>query len=214
MVIEIRHLKLYLLSLYALIHLISFYDERGIPYFPIELSSLLATHYTRKSIFLAALVPITLFLCFSKSMPWPGQGIGLSLFLMVLFDVGNEWFLHLLAVAIFGLSINAILTTAYTRRLFGYIVLCYLSRLLLKTLFIWCYEMAPTSNSSNTSLIVKIKVLSALGCSGYNQCALPSMTTYLFQFCALLQWAIFILLSLIMPEQEELLIMIHAHSKE
>lgn len=193
MVIEIRHVKLYLFILFLLIHLIASLDDRGIPYFPIELSSLLATYYARKAIFLAGLVPITIFLCFAKSMPWSVQGIGLSLFLMILFDIGNEWFLHLLAVCIFAFSLNAILVEPNERRLFYYIILLYLARLLLKTLFVWYYER------SGASLIVNIKVLSALGCSGYNHCAMPSLTPYVFKLCALLQWTIFILLTHIIP---------------
>jgi len=101
-ILVIWYAKLYLLGLFLFIHLYAALDKDGIPYFPIELSALIATYYTRKAIFLAGVTPISLLFWTLEAENWPYKGIGVSLFLMTVFDVANEWPLHLLCVCAFN----------------------------------------------------------------------------------------------------------------
>jgi len=184
----IRYIKLYLCSLFVFIHFLAFLDDGGPPpYFPIELSSLLLRHYTRKAIFLASLTPVTLLVCFTKEMSWCLQGMGMSLFLMVLFDAGNEWFLHLVAVAIFAFCVSSSIDE---RPLYNLVVFLYLLRMSVKLLYVWHYEMPHHF----VKLIDRTKLIAIYGCSGYIQCQDAFITPYVFTFCALLQWLSFIIL--------------------
>lgn len=192
--------KFYLLCLFLLTHLIALFDESGIPYFPIELSSLLATYHTRKSVFLAGIVPVCLLLWVSDPDDWPLRGLSMGLFLMVLFDAGNEWPLHMVGVFIFGLCAEEHIRKTGRPRLFKTILTLYTVRLVAKLLYVWCCEY---QHQTSSSLVERYKELSAFGCSGYIQCEQPLLTVWLFRGCALLQWLLFILLALLRPPNKK-----------
>lgn len=186
--------KFYLLCLFLLIHMVALLDDSGIPYFPIELGSLLATYHTRKSLFLAGIVPVCLLLWVSDPNDWPLRGLGMGLFLMILFDVGNEWPLHILGVVIFAFCMVEHIRKTGRPRLAKTILALYTLRLVLKLLYVWSCEYHQYS-----SFVDRYKELSALGCSGYTQCEHPFATVWFFRCCAVLQWMLFILLSLLRP---------------
>lgn len=193
----IYYIKVYLFCLLVFIHGVTFIDGEGQPpYLPIELSSLLMTHYTRKAIFLACLTPVTLLLCFAKPMRWSLSGTGIGLFFMILFDNDNEWFLHLIGVMIFALALlsNINLHNNKNRHLL-LVILLYLSRNAIKLFYVWQYEL-----HYNYTITGRINVIAALGCNGYTQCLEPLITPYVFAFSALLEWALFILLAHVINE--------------
>lgn len=196
----IFHIKLYLCGLFVLINAFALLDGEGVPYMPIELSSLLIAHYTRKAIFLASLVPVTLLMCFAKPMQWSMRGIGISFFLMALFDQGNEWFLHLLAVIMFALCIGSTLkeskSLAKERILYIAVVILYLSRILGKLMYISYYEEIPGGGS----VTGRMKMLATLGCSGYTQCQEPDLTPFIFRLSAIVQQISFLLLVFVINE--------------
>lgn len=185
--------KWYLLGLFVVLHIISTLDYHGIAYFPIEVASLLATHHTRKSIFLAGIVPICLFLWIEEAEDWPLRGIGMSLFLMTLFDVANEWPLHMVGVLLFAFCLARYANKTGRQSLFKATVTLYSLKVLLKLLYVWCCEC----HLQKVSLLERVKELSALGCSRYIQCEQPLMTEGVLKFASLIQWGLFILLSFI-----------------
>lgn len=197
----VYYTKLYLASLVILIYIIACLDGEGLPYMPIELSSLLISHYTRKAVFLASLAPVTLLLCFARPMRWSMRGMGISLFLMALFDLGNEWLLHLLAVGTFGLCLASNVKVGKLvcgqRILYTLVVPLYLLRVVGKLLYVWQWEMI---DGGGASLIGRMKVLATLGCNGYSQCQAPLLTPYIFSFSAILQWLLFGLLVMLVNE--------------
>ena len=184
--------KWYLLGLFIVLHGVALLDHHGMAYFPIEVASLLATHHTRKSIFLAGIVPICLFLWIEEADDWPLRGIGMSLFLMTLFDVANEWPLHIVGVMLFAFCVARYANKTGRDGLFKATVALYSLKVLLKLLYVWSYEYG-----TQVSLPQRMKELSAMGCSGYVQCEQPLMTEGVLKFAALIQWSLFILLALI-----------------
>lgn len=128
------YVKIYLFALYLFIHLVALFDHQGLPYYPIQLSSLLLVSYTRKAIFLAGIGPVCIQLwCVRDEERWPLKGIGLSLFIMTLFDEANDWPLHLLGVCIFAYCLFHNTKVQAQRELLNLIILLYVIKSLLDT---------------------------------------------------------------------------------
>lgn len=183
-----RALRTWFLTLILLFYLLAMLDRQGgPPYYPIELSALLMDHYYRKTAFLAILLPPCLLLCFARNLDWRPKGIGLSLFVMTLFDIGNEWALHLIGVLIFGVSLYQLVQNhAHRQKLFQFILLLYIAKQSLKF-------GAVTLLEQSTHLFTHTHHLMIYGCSGCNH---PLTLTFL-RLSALFQWLIFFLLFLI-----------------
>lgn len=195
----------YLFGILIFIHLFAYFDSEGVPYVPIELASLLTSHYTRKALFLAFLTPVTLLVCFAKPMQWSLRGIGISLFLITLFDHGNEWFLHLLGILTLALCLASIVKESKNERqrhLFALLITLYMVRTGIKLFYVSVYEMRQ--GDEREGVIQRIKTLTTQGC--YNNtlhCLEPSMTPSIFRLTAMLQWFSYIILSLVLTTQNE-----------
>jgi hypothetical protein len=177
-----------------MVHLLALIDGYGIPFYPIELSALLTTFYMRKAIFLACITPISVMLWVLRADNWQLKGMGVSLFLMSLFDEGNEWPLHMLGVVLFGVCLFHNTVEQRKRSMLMCVIALYGARITLRTLYLYIYETHGRS-----------KEIAATGCSGgsgigYTYCAHPELTQNVLKTVASLQWGIFILLSVIVTE--------------
>ena len=152
----------------------------------------------RKAIFLAGITPISVLLWLLKPDSWQLKGMGVSLFLMSLFDENNEWPLHLASVLLFGVCLfynteEHVTTKRMSRRTFLCITLyiLYVVRITLRTLYLYLYETPGRS-----------KMLAVLGCSGSgaHSCMQPELTPVILKTVASLQMTIFVLLSVIINE--------------
>jgi hypothetical protein len=184
----IFRLKIYLWVLFLAIQLIAYLDFLNVSYYPMELAAILATRSNMKNLFLAFLSIPCGFLLVARPFGWSLKGVGIGLFLITLFDMGNEWFLHMLAVALFAFSLMASIKERLGVVCFALVVLLYATRLFIKFNLLSLFE--------GPLFLSDIKQLLVTGCAASSySCAWPSVTQRLLRMNGLIELASFILLS-------------------